>query len=351
MTGAYWWATCVLVSLVSFTASVCSATPLISRSFVYVDNRSSADPFGSAGLSLHVEVIATDTEGPTALGVSPAGAAVLSSTNPSFPFTLPVLLALNPLVIVPEVGGVDFIRLLPISEADLPSIIGSYTLAVRDTALQVATTTQNLLRPQVLAFPINIVVSDHSTAPTVAFTDPNPAPGLEIFRAYQLQIVDVETLVIFVSTPVVQIPQFTIPAGALAPGHDYLLRANIFDLDLTQFTDGCTQNCFGVTLPVVAAAREYLPFSTAKAARDEIEDLVALVKSFHFKFGIENSLLMKLRAASDALVRDNAAEACLGIRALMNELTAQRGKKVISTAQDEQMIDGSRQIEDALGCP
>jgi hypothetical protein len=351
MTGAHRRASCLVALFFTFTAAVASATPVISRSFVYVDNRSAADPFGTAGLTLHLEIIATDTEGPTALGSSPAAAAVLSSSNPSFPFTLPVLLGQNAMVVVPEPGGVDFIRFLPITADDLPSITGSYTLVVRNTSLEVATATQNLLRPEVLGFPTNIAASDHSTTPIVTFTDPNPPPGPELFRGYQLQIIDASTLVIFASTQLLQTPEFAIPPNSLTPGHDYLFRANIFDLDLTQFTDGCTQNCFGVTLPVVAASREYLAFSTAKDASDQIGDLASLVKSFHFKFGIENSLLVKLRAALNALLLDDATTACVRIQAFMNEARAQQGKKVVNTTQGQEMIDGGSQIRDALGCP
>src|SRR5690348_187243 len=77
------------------------ATPMISISFVYIDNRSLADPFGDAGLSLHSEIIATDTGGPLALTGAGAGAAARSD-NPGFPFSQPYALFLNPLVHVTE---------------------------------------------------------------------------------------------------------------------------------------------------------------------------------------------------------------------------------------------------------
>jgi len=125
-------------------------------------------------------------------------------------------------------------------------------LSVRNTALEVATITNVLLKPEVLQLPTNILASDHSTTPTITWTDPNPlVPGLG--RTYQIQLID-DSLTIFFTGGISLTPSIAVPPGLMTPGREYLVRVNIFDVDLSQPL---------VLVPNarVALSRDYLAFT------------------------------------------------------------------------------------------
>jgi len=228
--------------------------PLITNSLVYIDNRPLSDPFGQGGLHLHAELVVTDPNGTPALTGPGAGSAA-TATNATFPFSQPFPLFLN--LPAPIPGGADFINFLPITTADFPNITGSYTLGVRSTALEVATATNVLLRPEVLQFPTNMAASDRSTTPTITWTDPNPlVPGLG--RTYQIQLID-DSLTIFFTGGISLIPSIAVPPDLMIPGHQYFIRVNIFDVDLSQ-------PLVLVPNPRVALARDYLAFTPVPEA-------------------------------------------------------------------------------------
>jgi len=228
--------------------------PLITNSLVYVDNRPLNDPFGHGGLTLHAELGVTDPSG-TPARTGPGAASAATSNNPNFPFPQPFPLPLN--LPAPIPGGADFINFLPITAADFPNIVGNYTLGVRNTALEVARITNVLLKPEILQLPTDIVASDDSTTPTITWTDPNPlVPGLG--RTYQIQLID-DSLTIFFTGGISLTPSIAVPPGLMTPGREYLVRVNIFDVDLSQPS-------VPVPNPRVALARDYLAFTPVPEA-------------------------------------------------------------------------------------
>ena len=94
-------------------------------------------------------------------------------------------------------------------------------------------------------------------------------------------------------------------------------------------------------------------FALPNEAPSLIADLIALVKSFNLKQGIENSFDAKLQnvlAALDAAEDGDTATACNKLDAFINEVQAQTGK-AITAAQASQLIAATNQIKATLGCP
>jgi len=97
-----------------------------------------------------------------------------------------------------------------------------------------------------------IGANNRSTTPTITWTDPNPiVAGLR--RLYQIQLIDDSLIIFFTGTPSLT-PSIAVQPGLLIPGHQYLVRVNIFDVDLSQ------PNLL-VPNPRVALARDYLAFT------------------------------------------------------------------------------------------
>ena len=94
------------------------------------------------------------------------------------------------------------------------------------------------------------------------------------------------------------------------------------------------------------------PFVIVKAAADQIQDLIRLVRSFNLKQGIANSLDSKLQNAQNALAAARAgdkATACNQINSFINEVQAQTGKAV-TVNQSKQLNVAAKQIKVVLGC-
>ena len=85
------------------------------------------------------------------------------------------------------------------------------------------------------------------------------------------------------------------------------------------------------------------------ATVDQLDDLIALVRSFNLPSGITNSLIRKLQNAIDAINASDTATACSCLTAFINECQAQSGKK-LTPAQSTQLINSVNQIKSALGC-
>ena len=90
-------------------------------------------------------------------------------------------------------------------------------------------------------------------------------------------------------------------------------------------------------------------FQLPESTSDEIEDLIALVRSFELKDGTENSLISKLELALDALDEGDTATACTSLSAFVSEVQAQSDKKIPAT-QANQLINSANQIKQELGC-
>ena len=99
-------------------------------------------------------------------------------------------------------------------------------------------------------------------------------------------------------------------------------------------------DAYGLTFQVPA-----VPGATV----DQLDDLIALVRSFNLPSGITNSLIRKLQNAIDAINASDTATACTCLTAFINECQAQSGKK-LTPAQSTQLINSVNQIKSALGC-
>ena len=81
-----------------------------------------------------------------------------------------------------------------------------------------------------------------------------------------------------------------------------------------------------------------------------IDGLIELIGSFELPQGIENSLLVKLEHAIDALAAGDLEGACDLLQAFINQVNAQTGKK-ITEMQAEEILDAAAQIQSVLACP
>jgi hypothetical protein len=90
-------------------------------------------------------------------------------------------------------------------------------------------------------------------------------------------------------------------------------------------------------------------FSVASPAQS-IADLINTIDSFNLQPGIANSLEAKLNAAQAPLAAGNSTAACNQIKAFINEVKAQSGKK-LTAGQASTLITAAQAIRTALGCP
>ena len=81
----------------------------------------------------------------------------------------------------------------------------------------------------------------------------------------------------------------------------------------------------------------------------QINDLIALVRSFDLPDGPENSFVVKLRTVLAALDAGDTGSACTALDSFISEAYAQTGKKLTSQ-QADQLITAARQISTGLGC-
>lgn len=81
----------------------------------------------------------------------------------------------------------------------------------------------------------------------------------------------------------------------------------------------------------------------------QLNDLIALIRSFNLPAGTTNSLIRKLQNAIDASNASDTATACTLLTSFINECQAQAGKK-LTPAQSTQLITAASQIKTELGC-
>jgi len=82
----------------------------------------------------------------------------------------------------------------------------------------------------------------------------------------------------------------------------------------------------------------------------DIESLICLVETFNFTEGIRSSLDTKLQHAQAAIESGDFTSPCPNLRAFINEVQAQAGKK-IPLSQASQLITAAEQIKAVVGCP
>ena len=90
-------------------------------------------------------------------------------------------------------------------------------------------------------------------------------------------------------------------------------------------------------------------FQLPESTSEEIDELIALVRSFNLKDGTESSLIAKLESALDALDEGDTPTACSSLSAFVNEVQAQSDKKIPVT-QANQLISSANQIQQELSC-
>lgn len=124
---------------------------------------------------------------------------------------------------------------------------------------------------------------------------------------------------------------------AFASNRDGNLEIYVMNADGTGQTN-ITQN------PAIDSIPDWGP----KSALEQINDLVALVRSLGFNPGIENSLIVKLQNALEALNAGDVQLSCSRIDSFIHEAQAQSGKAIQPDA--EQLISAADQIRATLGC-
>ena len=83
---------------------------------------------------------------------------------------------------------------------------------------------------------------------------------------------------------------------------------------------------------------------------DSIPGLIELIGSFELHKGIEHSLVVKLEHANEALADGDVERACNLLRAFINQVNAQTGKKITET-QAEEILEAVENIRALLPCP
>ena len=83
---------------------------------------------------------------------------------------------------------------------------------------------------------------------------------------------------------------------------------------------------------------------------DEINALIALVRSFNLAPSLETTLVTKLQDALTAVNSGNTAGACTSMTSFISKVQSQSDKK-IDPDEKSQMINSANQIKTHLGCP
>jgi hypothetical protein len=91
------------------------------------------------------------------------------------------------------------------------------------------------------------------------------------------------------------------------------------------------------------------PLIAAPPPPPRVADLIAEVSGAGLPHGTERSLLAKLENAQRKVGAGQIAVACNGLRAYLNEVRAQNGKK-LEAAYAQDLIDTDMAVQDALGC-
>ena len=86
-----------------------------------------------------------------------------------------------------------------------------------------------------------------------------------------------------------------------------------------------------------------------KSAAEQVGDLSALVQSMLIETGIQNALYVKLQNALTSNIAGKQSAACGALKAFLNEVNAQAGKK-LTQAQASQLTGEGTRIKALLGC-
>jgi len=89
---------------------------------------------------------------------------------------------------------------------------------------------------------------------------------------------------------------------------------------------------------------------SAPSPATQINDLIALVRSFNLSPALESSLVSKLQDALTAIGASDTATACSSLTSFISKTQSQSNKK-ITAEQKSQLINSANQIKTNLGCP
>ena len=90
-------------------------------------------------------------------------------------------------------------------------------------------------------------------------------------------------------------------------------------------------------------------FQLDDSVADQLNDLIALVRSFNLHDGTEASLITKLQDTLAAVNASNTALACDSLTSFINASQAQSGKK-LTAGQVQQLVQSATQVKTDLGC-
>ena len=82
----------------------------------------------------------------------------------------------------------------------------------------------------------------------------------------------------------------------------------------------------------------------------QINDLIALVRSYGLLPAVESILVSKLQDALAAVNAGNTATACSSLTSFVSKVQSQSDKK-IAPEQKSELINSANQIKANLGCP
>jgi hypothetical protein len=100
---------------------------------------------------------------------------------------------------------------------------------------------------------------------------------------------------------------------------------------------------------IAVSSNGYIDVDGPATPAEKIADLQGLLASFHVAKGIANALNSKLQDAVDAIADGDTAGACGSLKAFLNQVKAQKGKKLTAT-QAQQLTDLATEIRTLLGC-
>jgi hypothetical protein len=90
--------------------------------------------------------------------------------------------------------------------------------------------------------------------------------------------------------------------------------------------------------------------TSSPSPSDQINALIALVRSFNLSSAVESSLITKLQDALAAVNANDTATACSSLSSFITKVQSQSNKK-ITADQKTQLINSANQIKTSLGCP
>jgi len=119
--------------------------------------------------------------------------------------------------------------------------------------------------------------------------------------------------------------------------------------DIVAGCDGINRIVYAKPGPFGDSDVHSFTFQLSDSVADQLNDLIALVRSFNLHDGTEASLITKLQDALAAINASNTSSACDSLTAFINASFAQSGKK-LTPGQVQQLVQSATQVKSDLGC-